>query len=224
MGNDVFRLLGFEQPLLNIQKGRVDYLLNVTDNRTLRARASKAAPFMARKFITPFIAQQESLNWLMPKAPKMIFMDSYAELTDQLFVHRKKRWCFCCNYSDIRHDDRFKEQFEAVGLLSLDQLLLSYRKFFTFVRNIYGNVPIVFMHFPTKLDQREKFHKRHEAILGAIKQLVSEFQPFHSLTADPSTVKCPEECPSELEDFPYHFHECVFKEFATQIIELNLSV
>lgn len=217
MGHDVFALLNSRWPLFNLQKGRVDYLLDVLADPRLRARPSKVAPFLERQDVLPFIAQEANLAWLKFPPPLALYMDSYSELTDQLFIHHQDKWRFCCNYSDLYHTPQFEIQFKTEGLIPLESLLMKYRCFFGMVRQRWPNVPIVFLHFPVKLDEREKFKLRYECILDSITQIKQEFQPFYSLTVDASVVDWPEVKIPNLEDFPYHYNLCTYLAFAKKI-------
>lgn len=143
----------------------------------------------------------------------MLFMDSYSELTDQKFFNYEKKWSFYANYSNINHSLEFKSKFKAEGLLDQTSLIDQYHQFFSYFRNTYGNVPIIFMHFPVKLDSREKFKIRHQKIKEAIEEIKFEFMPFYSLEADDKIVDFPKETPSELRGFPYHFNEETYMNF-----------
>ena len=212
MGQDVLSRIGAGLPIVNVQKGRIDYLLDVRQNPGLRPRVMAVARHMARKDIIPLIAQQEAVVRCFPRrSPAMLLMDSFAELTDQLFVHRTKGWRFCCHYSDLKHTDAFGRRFRAQGLLDVDQLHGFYTRFFESFRQRYGHVPIVFMHFPAKLDSRKKFHTRYEYIRNAIGEMENRFQPFHSIAIDDSVVDWPERRTPELEDFPYHYNDTTYE-------------
>jgi hypothetical protein len=217
MGHDVFALLGSPLPLFNIQKGRVDYILDVMTDQRLKARPYQVATFMERQDIIPLIAQEADLAWLRLRPPLAVYMDSFSELTDQLFVHRQNQWRFCCNYSDLRHSSEFDIQFEAMGLLPVADLLMYYRRFFSMVRQRWGNIPILFLHFPTTLDKREKFQLRYKHIRESITQVAQEFQPFYSLTVDDSIVDWPEVKTPGLEDFPYHYNQRTYQASADQV-------
>jgi len=217
MGQDVFKLLNVDLLMLNVQKGRVDFLIETTVNPKYRPITNKVVSFIERNDIKSLIAQQASWKWLSTRKPKALYMDSYSELTDQMFVHKIQKWSFCANYSDITHSEKFKNQFESRGLIPVEDLLGYYRRFFTIFRNQYGNIPIIFLHFPVKLDKREKFHDRYQFILKAIDQVSLEFQPFYSFVADDSIVDWPEERIPGLENFPYHYNSQTYIDLAEQI-------
>lgn len=217
MGHDVLSLLNCDVPILNIQKGRVDYILDVMTREHLRARPEEAAPFMARQDIIPLVAQEADLTWLRLRPPLAVYMDSYSELTDQLFVHRSREWRFCCNYSDVQHSAEFESLFQAMGLLPVEDFLMYYRRFFFMLRKRWGAIPVVFLHFPTTLDARSIFQSRSMRILECISQVAQQFPPFYSLTVDPESVDWPETKVLGLERFPYHYSEHTYRELAEQV-------
>jgi hypothetical protein len=217
LGLDVLNLMGHIPPVFNIQKGRVDYLLDVLDNPDKRARSLQVEPFMDRKDIVPLITQEEYFLLRPANAPTLVYMDSYSELTDQLFVHKKNQWRFCCNYTDLTHSNKFSQRFEAVGLLPLEELEENYHRFFRYIRNTYDGVPILFLHFPIKLDSREKFKLRHERILALITKLAEEYAPFYSIAIDESIVGWPAEKIPGLENFPYHYNQATYDAFADEV-------
>lgn len=217
MGKDVYALLDTQLPLFNVQKGRIDYILDAISDRRLKARPQEVAKCMARKDVLPLIAQQGDLTWLRMRPPIAVYMDSFSELTDQLFVHRQKKWQFCCNYSDLQHTERFVSQFEQRGLLPVLDLPTYYRNFLSITRERWGDIPIIYLHFPVKLEKREKFRVRYQYILEAITQMAEEFQPFHSLTVNDEFVDWPEERAPGLEDFPYHYHQRTYQLLAEQV-------
>jgi hypothetical protein len=104
-----------------------------------------------------------------------------------------------------------------VGLLPVTDLLLNYRRFFGMMRQRWGKIPIVFLHFPVKLDKRDKFQLRYMYIRESITQVAQEFQPFHSLSVDESVVDWPDERSPGLENFPYHFHPRIYEVFAEMV-------
>jgi|LakMenEpi03Aug12_release.lakeMendotaPanAssembly.Ray.scaffolds.fasta_scaffold220332_2 hypothetical protein len=216
MGQDVLKLLNIGVPILNVQKGRIDLISQKSKNIV---RTAQIVPFIYRDDIKDLILQQELLYGNMMKPPIALYMDSFSDLTDQLFLHRKKRWSFCANFSDINHTMEFKKKFEVIGLLSMDSLIEHYRFFFNLFRQRYPSVPIIFMHFPVKLDKREKFNFRYKKIKEAIDILEKEFQQFYSFTVDEEIVNWPEELIPGLEKFPYHYNKETYQNLANQIKE-----
>lgn len=217
MGKDVFKILNIDITVLNVQKGRVDYINSFSENSKFRTRSCKVYSYIKRNDIKSLIYQQQLVYGTKRKPPLMLYMDSFSELTDQRFFYKGTKWSFCANYSDITHSLEFQRKFESDGLLKKDNLIEQYHQFFSFFRKIYGNVPIVFLHFPVKLDNREKFKIRYLRIKEAIDKIKDEYQPFYSFEADEKIVGWPKESPPELKDFPYHYNKETYQNLANQI-------
>lgn len=217
MGLDVYKLIGCQIPFYNTQKGRVDYLTDLQLNPKLRPKTSHLVNFMNREDILPLIAQQEVFEWEFLGIPKIIYMDSYSELTDQLFTNREKQWCFCANYTDLLHTPKFSDCFEPKGLISNDDIYNNYRKYFQLLRKQFPDTPIIFMHFPVKLDNREKFQIRYQSIKKAIDKITKEYHNMYSIAVDEKIVDWPEERVAGLENFPYHFNKHTYQVLAEQV-------
>lgn len=222
MGQDVFSLLGRNEFLYNTQKGRVDYLLNIYNNDEYKARVSKVIKFINRKDLHLLIWQQEFFSWQQLGMPKLIYFDSYSELTDQLFINKKDKWAFCSNYSDITISEEFEDEFMIKGLLPLEEIEENYRMIFKTLLNIFPDTPIVFLHFPVKLDKRLKFKQRYNCILNSIEKLEDEFKNLYSIKVDKEIVDWPETRTIGIENFPYHYNKATYLEFAEKIKELHL--
>ncbi len=211
LGTDTYPMLHTTLPLINIQKGRVDYLWRVNKKfQGVKAKAAKIVPYVKRNDIKGLIVQEEFSDLSFKRIPEFVYMDSYAELTDQLFVSKKKDTSFCCNYSDL--DPSFKKEFIAEGLLPLNELMEHYRNFFTLVRERFGSIDIIFIHFPCKLDQREEFITRHYTIKEVIAELSHTFQPFFVYDVPNDQVKH-----ADNDNFPYHYHETTYMYLQNEI-------
>ena len=222
MGQDVYKLLDLNLPLYNIQKGRVDYLNRLKQNNQIRTKANQTIPYLFRKDIEPLIRQQDSFNWTKLGLPKLILIDSYSELTDQLFVNRKNNWEFCSNYSDLKITNEFNIHFEVIGLMPIDLSEENYRNFFKNVFDKFPNTPIVFLHFPVKLEKRDKFKIRYKYILESIEKLSIEFDNLFSIKIDDNIVDWPEFQVPGIENFPYHYNKATYMAFAEEVKKLNL--
>ena len=221
MGQDVLSRVSPGVPLLGVQKGRVDFLEAVNRQSRLRPRTTAVAPYLAHDYILPMIHQQEVFSYCLPKSPPtMLLMDSFAELTDQLFVHNRERWQFCCHYSDLQQTTEFQQRFDCRGLLDVDRISDHYEQFFGRFRDCYGPVPVVFLHFPVKLDSREKFRARYQPIVEAIEAVKRRYPPFYSLEVDETIVDRPATCEPGLEDFPYHYNDATYESLAAQMREV----
>lgn len=220
LGSEVMRLLKPKHSVINLQKGRVDYLCSCWDEHRIIANARIVISHMQREAIVPCIIQEEILyDWLRPKKPVALFMDSMPELGDQMFVHKDLGWQFLCAYSDLEHSEGFKRDFRCAGLLPVEDLESKFNSFFRYVRNKIGYIPIFYLHFPPKLETREKYLKRHDAIQEAINNLSDKFQPFFSISADDSVVSPPDDVSSDMKDFPYHYSSNTYHHFVNLILE-----
>jgi hypothetical protein len=222
LGQDVFKLTGCQMELYNTQKGRVDYLTCLENAKSIHARTSQIAMFIDRLDIVRLIAQEEIFRWKSIGLPQLIYMDSYSELTDQLFIHRKRRYWFCANYSDLSHTKKFNARFEVKGLIPNEDIEIEYRKFFHLLQERFPGTPVLFIHFPVKLDSREKFQVRYSFIKKAIEQIASEYPNFYSISADENVIEWPEEKVPGLENFPYHFNQGTYQALAEQVKHLGL--
>lgn len=218
LGQDVLRLLGLDDRVLNFQKARADYWPAVARRPELRPSAGQVARFLRRRDVLTLIAQQSDLPWHSASSPAAIVMDSFAELTDQLFIERMAGWRFCANYSDLDHSEGFGRRFVAAGLLATQTLDEVYREFFGFIRERFGQAPVVYLHFPAKLDHRALFRDRHARILETVDTVGRAFPPFYSLAVDDAVVDWPERSIAADEElFPYHYNHATYQSFVDQI-------
>ena len=219
MGKDIIEILNLDLKIFNTQKGRVDLLYKFMNNDKLKPQVGYIAKFINRSDIITLIEEQYLFNWKKTiKPPKYIFIDSYSELTDQLFVHNSKKWMFCSNYSDINHSKEFNDKFNTVGLLELEQIKEQYQIFFKELRSKFPSTPIFFLHFPTKLDKREKFKERYKIIKNSIEDIKGMYEPFYSISIDENIIDWPRVDGNDNSDnFPYHFNQETYIAFASKI-------
>jgi|APSaa5957512535_1039671.scaffolds.fasta_scaffold94780_1 hypothetical protein len=200
--------------LINTQKGRVDCLSDYAYGKEKKPYSRDIFDYLKRHDIASLIVQQQIFS-LPNKSPKYILMDSYSELTDQKFISIEDRYAFCCNYSDLNFDKKAKMLFRCEGLLSIAELERHYTIFFDMLINTYGNVPIIFIHFPSELESREKFKNRADRILVAISKVQKKYNRFHQVIVSPSTALLVDEGGDS--DFPYHYNESVYADMEKQI-------
>jgi hypothetical protein len=224
LGNEVISLSGLKKPILNIQKGRIDFWLKCLKHPHMTTRTSKMAQFLCRSDMTPIFWQQEFCNRLPNHPPNFVYMDSLAELVDQLFINKMNGWGFCSYYSDIGHNKEFDENFENKGLLDIKQLEFNYREFFDLIRFRYGEVPIVFLHFPICLEKRERFAERGRIILSIIEKLSLEYTELYSISVDEIVVSKPITADVELRDFPYHYNKETYSTFSKAFNEVLIKI
>jgi hypothetical protein len=201
VGQDVFYLKTKGKfRLINLQKARLDLLMNWIEGAQ-RPKSRIVEKWMVRKDVFPFIEQQERLDWLESKErPQFIMMDSYSELTDQQFTHRKQGWSFCCHYSDLMHTPDFERLFQSNGLLALEDMESTYYRFFNWLEQSSSPKQVVFVHYSTRFDQRAQFKNRAAEILRVMLKLQSSKPYIYNLWLDDTFYY-----PSEGDDFPYHY-------------------
>lgn len=215
LGDDVLRVLKPRYRRLNVQKGRIDYMMDCWRDPSQRARSAVVASHIVRSDVVPCILQEEVLyEWMTPRRPLALFMDSMAEHADQRFYHHRERWSFISSYTDVSHSADFARSFDNSGLLSLQSVREHFGGFFECFRTRYGNLPIFYLHFPIKLDARPKFKARAEAIRHVVDCLAARFQPLFSLAVDDSVVDWDGNRTPEMEHFPYHYNQRTYLAFA----------
>lgn len=215
LGNEIITQLNLHKGLINHQKSRIDYLLKINLEPELTVISKEITPLLERKYIAATIKQQE-IDFFSYKKPDLIVMDSFSELTDQLFISKKDGKMFLANFSDINHDDNFTHSFNYAGLIDAINLEKIYDQFFYKIRTTYGGVPILFFHFPTKLDERLNFQRRGQDILKALNLLSDQHQNLYSISvSDADIIKSNEET-DELKDFPYHYGKTTYAAFIKQ--------
>lgn len=153
--------------------------------------------------------QSEQLLWLnMNDKPDFLFIDNYCELTDKKFIH-KDGWSFCGAYGDFKTECFTDGTLTDHGLLDINLLEYYYDKMFEFIKNKW-NVPIIFMHFPTSFETREKYINQGKAIINAMNKLAIKYN-IQNIMAD--------DCEIELtNNYTYHFTNKTIKNMSNKII------
>ena len=218
LGNDLYALryqrkYGFR--LINQQKVRVDLWLEWSSN-SAKPRPELVKSHMSRPDVYPLIENQAALPWLAERKFEFLLMDSFAELTDQKFTHRKEGWSFCCHYSDLKHSDDFDADFEGHGLLPIGDIEAAYTRFFEWFEKEHAGKEVIFLHFPTALDERTLYKERGAEILRAITKLQSNKPFIHNVSVDDNSVGW-----NENDRFPYHFSKSTNLAFVERWNKLN---
>lgn len=215
LGTAVLDALGRKYKMHNIQKGRVDYLLDVWDAPARRCQPELAKPHLARDYLSGTVDQQASL---CPSfRPELVFVDSFSELTDQTFRHKAGNWTFCCNYMDVAHTQAFSDEFESLGLMDLSGLDAAYDTMLKRIATRWPGVPVVYLHFPDALETREKFLQRAKHIREVVQGCEQRHEHLFAFSAPSALVKAPEVVEPGMEDFPYHYNQATYDAFAEQI-------
>jgi len=210
LGQDVFNRMPApirprHHALLNMQKVRCDAILEWAQagekRSAIQTRAAQAIKHLARKDVTWLIEQQERMIWFDQLRPvSCAVMDTFAELTDQRFRHRRQGWTFACHYSDLNHTPEFDAEFACEGLLPVECMASTYVRFFDWFAARYPGVPVYFIEFSAALDTRPVFRQRGAAILEALTGLSRQYAFLHLLTVPEEDI---EKAPGD--DFAYHF-------------------
>jgi hypothetical protein len=170
---------------------------------------------LERDYIAPTVTQQALI---CPEfKPELIFIDSFSELTDQIFRHKQDGWQFCCNYLDARHDDEFAENFECLGLLNLDRLQESYSEILKLIELRWPQIPIVYIHFPYALEPRPQFVERALEIKRVVEICAAVHPNLYSFSVPSSVVKPPLIVEPGMASFPYHYSQETYDAFADMI-------
>jgi hypothetical protein len=219
LGSDVLKLLETKAKIVNVQKGRVDYILKCMKDSKFKSKSFKVVNHLKRSEILGCVIQEEVLfDWLRPKNPVALLMDSMAELADQEFQHKKDGWSFHASYSDINHTENFKNLFSSNGLLPIESLNEHFNNYFTMVRKLYPNIPIFYLHFPYKLENRQIFIDRALSIKKIIEAIADLDPLFFSISIPDELVDWDEFRSEEMLNFAYHYNQTTYSEFAKAII------
>lgn len=205
LGKDSFKEAGFSYNLVNVQKARVDGLGSSALLSMLNLKS------ILREDIKWLLLEQVFMYRFLVTRPKFIIIDSYSELTDQIFINVKNHSTFFANYSDVNRDVLSNGMLSCEGLLNLEFLEVNYRSYFSRLREKYGEIPIIYVHFPTMREQRTSFVKRAEVIV----KIVDDIKYEYGL----SVIKIPDEyaqLPTN-DEFPYHYANEVYTWVAKEI-------
>jgi len=221
LGYDVLKHFENLPKEVNFQKGRADLLVTYWNNKKLLPKSRYLESHMARQDVLPLIRQLEYFDCLPKCPPRFIFMDSFAELTDQLFINKLSGWQFCCGYSDLIHEKNFIKQYDNSGLILIEDLKNSYIKLFDLFEDRWGTCSIYFLFFPIALETRQVFIDRHFALLKVINEIAKTRPQLHLIAIDESTVNWPTNAPEHLKTFPYHYSENIYLQFKEKIGQLT---
>ncbi len=176
---------------------------------------------LKRKDVFHFIVAQHDVGWKKFPAPKCVYMDSYSDISDFLFVNRDEGWGFAVNYFDVDHNDAFKARFKNGGLLALDDLKAFYMNFFSMIRAKYGAVPILFLQMPLILEKRREYVARGEAVRQIIASIKNNFEPFYCFDVDKDSFINSSTQEVKQDDL-YHFDPEAYEHFAKLVSETSV--
>lgn len=222
LGDDIInRLYGNTIENINFPKNRVDLLNSETNNKISLMSLYKM--FNRYDILSNSIYMQNKIFYDKDIKPKAIIFDSFSELTDQKFTHKTKTFSFYCNFSDLNSDSKcFKQNIIIEGLLNMEDMEKYYQLAFQKCIDTWGNVPIIFIHFPTKLDKREQFVKRGHYIKKTVEKLSYQFKNLYSISIDDSVVNFANIGDDEYRKLPYHYNDQTYIEFVMKIKQLGV--
>lgn len=202
LGNDSLKLLG-KKPIFNFQKGRIDLLISKLQGNNV-GPINNVEKYINRIDLKELIlAQKKDFTKLICKA-SVLYMDSYSELTDQLFVHKvNANIRFNANYSDV--DKKILKDYDCLGLIDRVTLNRQYDLFFNMVKELNPKINIIYIFFPIKLEKRIKFHHQNDAIKAAIYSSKDKY--------DISVIEIPDSIVNRHPidgHFPYHYDSQVY--------------
>lgn len=206
---------------INFQKNRVDYALKISENPNLSIKIDEVSKFIPDKGSPRFdyiknMFEQETKDIFSYKKANMLILDSFAELTDKLFVNKFDNTEFLAHWRDIEHTEEFNNSYEYKGTIIEDKIEEYYDKFFEKFNKVYGNVPIIFILFPTTLDKREEYINRAIIIEKAINNLTKKYENL--FVVKPTLVEA-----NENDASVYHFSAKTYREIAKQIAALKIG-
>lgn len=193
---------------------RIDQFMNFVMDLP-RCKSEAVKPHLLRTDIYSLIEQQENILWKNYSKCNLMVMDSFCELTDQMFKHKREGWTFCAHYSDINHSKEFEDSFECLGLLPLGEIEQSYKEFFEYLFSNFPRLNVVFINFPAALDNRSIFKRRSETISKAILGLNIIFPKIKYLYIDEKDIM-----PAETDNYPYHFSKFTQQLYLRKYMEL----
>ena len=217
LGNDVYALAQIPIARHNIQKGRCDELIRRYLQQDKSKYSRKLFGYLIRHDIFPLIIEQERIWWEKP-APEFVFMDSFSELTDQLFHDKNKSVSFCANYADIKTVKADLANINCLGLIKIEDLKDQYSRFFSMLHNLWPKTFIIYIHFPSHREKRADFIHRAQAIREAIGQLQVDDKLIISMEIPSQGSEDFQVFDDDLADgFPYHYDKQTYLIFAKML-------
>lgn len=184
--------------VVNQQKSRIDQETKIIEGAA-RPKSALIKQVLKRGYVYPLIQEQEMQPWI-GKTSDLMIMDTFSELTDQLFYHKRFGWGFCSHYSDLNASHPDFSNFVCGGLLDETKVFGFYTGFFQKIKEKLGVKKIIIIEFPTKFEVREKYIRRGVSLSAALRSISS---------GDPSLRFI--EIPSQYvlrsvdDNMPYHF-------------------
>lgn len=223
LGNDLTQMAFPRLPVVNRQKLRVDGLRDLLSPvHQRRGVILKLLSLLENPIMWPLLEQQKrALGVRKIPPPSLILIDSYSELTDQKFVHRRTGEIFFMNYSDVSRQALEEQKVESLGLLEEMEITSLWRETIEAFSDLWGPTPIVFILYPTFREHRELWLSRAEAIERSLRAMAQEFDNVSVVkleNCEDVSENSGSEDSNETEDsFPYHYPAWVYEVLANQL-------
>lgn len=204
LGNDAFNISEFQNlNRWNLQKGRVDVLINQIKKESLSLEPPSRNLFKHEEN-WKISSQLSSIEWMDLAPPNFVLMDSFSELTDQLFELGNQK--FLAHYGDINWSEEITKEVQCEGLIPNDQIKEKYIEFFEEIMKMWGaQINCYFIHFPTKFESREELTVRGQLIIEAMGGIESIYPNVKNIYVPNSIVSLHENEILKENPFPYHF-------------------
>ncbi len=199
--------------MYNLQKGRIDFLLDSFEKGKNQTKPSlDLLKFIVRDDIKKIALQQFYSFFNAGNAPKYLIMDSSSEMADYKFVSAKNKECFFFAYfSDVKRNSG--TDLLSSGLLNIDASLMGlYLRFFAAIRSKYPDIPIIYIHYPSKFEKRQSLLKRHHNLRKLIRQVSHKLDNFHIIDIPDDKVEM-----QDSSDSLYHFTASVYSYISKEI-------
>lgn len=221
LGNDVFDYL-FDGRItrLNLQKGRLDFLIDTLGHKKLKSPSVKVVKLFDRRDVVGMVWAQLSSYWTSLKPPSFILMDSFSDLTDREYIFRKGGARFACHSKDLKNLTQIDEYVHRSELLPIKSFEANYSILFKKFYDTWGDIPIIFIHFPSLFEVRKLYQDRAREIRKAIENISMVNPNVYSITAPESVVFRAEESDLSLIGFPYHFRDDTKRFFSDKVAEI----
>lgn len=106
---------------------------------------------------------QTDRGTMTTRGADLIMMDSYGDMNFQAWHHREKGWKLWAPMAFLRDKEKFMQEFESVGYLSLEQSVAYHVQLIEHYRLMNGHIPVLFLNQPIayfdKLAPRSEFRQ-----------------------------------------------------------------
>jgi hypothetical protein len=187
-------------PMVNVSKARTDLLYEVMNGENAGMNSREVSRFAKEQMVYWVTLEMQHLHYMIQgKEVSCLFMDSFADLTDQRFTHRENGWAFCSHYAGLDHSEDFDRSFSCDGLLEIDSMWSVYDRFFHFIRDEYPGIQITYIHFSPKHENRTKFKQRAAYLEKVMLDMGKKYDIINVLPPEEDIFQ------SEADNFPYHY-------------------